>query len=65
MSELCPTTQSVIDLISQRGYAVTLGRAVVVAVHLENGERFMVRGGNLYGAVCELAGQVGVELGDG
>ena len=47
-------------MIGDQGYAVTLGRAVVAAVHLESGERFMVRGSTLYDAAYELAGQVAV-----
>ncbi len=71
---VAPTTQAVIDLIRDNGYAASV-RPVperecpaltydVMAV-AESGERYVVRGEDIHEAVCELAGQVGIELADG
>ena len=59
---------------NDNGYAVTI-RPVPerecreltydVAAMAESGERYVVRGGDVHGVVCELAGQVGIELPDG
>ncbi len=40
-------------------------RHVINAVDARTGESFTVSAGSLYEAVVELAGQVGIELGDG
>ena len=44
------------------GRAGAEGGYVVTATAYRGGERFIVRGADLYEAVVELAGQVGIEL---
>ena len=61
-------TKAVIETIGDNGYCVEIGYVdalpVVVAVDLTTGERFVVRGSDLYETVCEVAIQVGIELDD-
>ncbi len=64
------TTKAVIASIVGIGYAVQPrtdddGNVVAQAANSETAERFIVRGSDLYDAVCELAQQVGIELEDG
>ena len=68
------TVIAFLDLIRGNGYAVSdrpvpergcpelTCDATAVA---ENGERFVVWGQDAHEAVCELAGQVGIDLADG
>ena len=62
-------TKAVIETIGDNGYCVEIGYVdalpVVVAADLKTGERFVVRGSDLYETVVELAQQVGIELEDG
>ena len=62
-------TKAVIETIGAAGYVVEVGYVdalpVVVAVDEGTGERFVVRGSDLYETVVELAQQVGIELDDG
>ncbi len=61
--------KAVIETIGDAGFVVeigyTVGQPVVVAVNENTGERFVVRGEDLYEAVVELAEQVGIKLDDG
>ncbi len=64
------TTKAVIASIVGIGYAVQLrteddGNVVAQAANSETAERFVVRGSDLYDAVCELAQQVGLDLNNG
>ena len=65
MKGLTREAQFIIEMIGELGYVVSVGSMVVEAVHEETGEKFMVRGRNIYEAVCELAWQVGIDLEDG
>ena len=62
-------TKAVIETIGGNGYRVEIGYTdalpVVVAIDEQTGERFVVRGDDLYETVCEVAAQVGIELDDG
>ncbi|MCH7592048.1 MAG: hypothetical protein IH989_04610 [Planctomycetes bacterium] len=58
-----PVTKAVIETIGAAGYVDAL--SVVVAVDERTGERFVVRGDDLYETVVEFAQQVGIELDDG
>lgn len=62
-------TKALIELVGDNGYRVEIGctdgQPVVVAVDERTGERFVVRGDDLYETVCELAVQVGIALEDG
>lgn len=64
------TTKALVEVISDAGYVVMIGadsngNRVVEATDEKTGERFVVRGDNLYATVVELAQQVGIELEDG
>ena len=55
-------------MLADGGYVVGVGRdgdAAVVTATDPSGERWTVRGPDVYAALCELAEQVGFELGDG
>ena len=59
-----------VETIGDAGYRVDIAGGgqeghAVTAVAYGGGERFVVRGADLYEAVVELAGQVGIELEDG
>ena len=62
-------TKALTETIGAAGFAVQLGASkghhVVEAVNEQTGERFVVRGEDLYLTVVELAGQVGLELEEG
>ena len=63
-------TEIIVETIGEAGDRVDIagdGEAgyVVTAVAHRGGERFVVRGADLYEAGVELAGQVGIELEDG
>ena len=62
-------SKAVLETIGDAGFLVTVGASerlpVVTAVNTNTGERFVVRGGDLYHATVELAEQVGIELEDG
>ena len=67
-------TDAVLHVIKGAGYSLgettTINRDgttshVINAVDARTGESFTVSAGTLYEAVVELAGQVGIELGDG
>ena len=62
-------TKAILETIGGAGFTVSLGAAdglsVVEAIDSETGERFVVRGDNLYAATVELAEEVGIELEDG
>ncbi len=61
-------TRAVIETIGAAGYVVEVGYSnalsVIAAVDERTGERFVVRGGDLYETAVELAVQVGIELED-
>ncbi len=64
-----PTT-ALIETISNAGYSLMTGadsdgNSVVEATDERTGEKFVVRGDDLYTAVVELAQQVGLDLEDG
>ena len=63
------TTKALSETIGAAGFAVQLGafkgHHIVEAVNEQTGERFVVRGEDLYATVVELAGQVGIGLEDG
>ncbi len=63
------TTKALIETIGAAGFDVesgtTDGLHVVKAVDRRTGERFVVRGDDLYTVVVELAQQCGIELEDG
>ena len=65
---LDPTTRALLEVIGQAGYTTTVARLDgiyhVTAID-PAGERWRVSGDDLYQVACELAGQVGVALGDG
>ena len=66
--DLDPPTRAVLAVLADGGYVVGVGRdgdAAVVTATDPAGERWTVRGPDVYAALCELAGQVGFELGDG
>ena len=55
-------------VLADGGYVVAVGQdgdAAVVTATDPSGKPWMVRGPDVYAALCELAGQVGFELGDG
>ena len=58
------TTKAIIETIGAAGFSVELGveggREVAKAVSEETGERFVVRGDDLYTVVVELAAQCGL-----
>ena len=60
------TTKVLIETIGAAGFVVEIGYAhelpVVTATDEQTGERFVVRGADLYETVVEVAGQVGIEL---
>ena len=63
-------TRVLIETIGNTGYDVSItydddARSVVTAIDEGTGEIFIVRHEDLYLAVCELAGQIGVEVTDG
>ncbi len=65
-----PVTKVLVETVGDAGYRVDIagdgqGEYVVTAVAHRGGERFVVRGVDLYEAVVELAGQIGIELEDG
>ena len=71
---LAPPTQAIIELIRDNGYAVSVRPvserecrelAYDVTSVADDGERYVVRGAETHEAVCELAGQVGMDLADG
>ena len=65
-----PVTKVLIETIGDAGYRVDVagdgneGYSVTAAAH-RGGERFVVRGVDLYEAVVKLVEQVGIELEDG
>ena len=64
------TTKATIETIGNAGYSVMTGadsdgNSVVEATNNTTGERFIVRGKDLYAAVVKLAQQVGIDLEDG
>lgn len=62
-------TKALIETIGDAGFAVQVcaseGQHVIEAVREETGERFVIRGTDLYRASVELAQQAGIELEDG
>ena len=62
-------TEALIETMGAAGFTVQLGASeghhVVETVNEQTGERFVVRGEDLYATVVELAGQVGIDLEDG
>jgi len=64
-----PVTKCLIEVIGGAGFAVMLsydnGLPVIEAIAHDTGERFIVRGDDLYATTVELALQVGIDLEDG
>ena len=64
-----PVTKVVVETIGDAGYRVDIGAdghgTNVVTAVAADGERFVVRGPDLYLMVVELAQQVGIDLEDG
>ncbi len=64
--DLDPPTRAVLAVLADAGYVVGVGHdgdAAVVTATDPSGESWTVRGPDAYAALCELAGQVGFELG--
>ena len=63
-------TKVLVETIDDTGYRVDIaadgyGTYTVTAVGYHDGERFIVRGPDLYETVIELAAQIGMDLEDG
>ncbi len=70
LSPIDHVTKAVPETVEVLGFTVDVfeprpGHHVVQAVNKTTGETFVVRADDLYVAVCELAGRVGIELEDG
>ena len=66
--DLDPPTHALLAVLADAGYVVGVGRdgdAAVVTATAQSRECWRVRGPDVYTALCELAEQVGFELGDG
>ena len=66
--DLDPPTRAVLAVLADAGFVVGVGRdgdTAVVTPSDPSGESWTVRGPDVYAALCELAEQVGFELGDG
>ncbi|HUU84530.1 MAG TPA: hypothetical protein VM243_13610 [Phycisphaerae bacterium] len=66
--QLDPTTLDVIDKIRGAGYAVSLKydkQLFVVTAKDAAGQTWTARGADAHAAIMDLAGILGVELGDG
>ena len=62
-------TKALIETIGNAGFAVQVGgsdgRHVIEAIREMTGERFVVRGDDLYRVAVELSQQAGIDLEDG
>ena len=61
------TTRAILEHIGELGYVVTVeySDGHVVTATSETGERWTMRGQDIYRAACELAAQVGADARDG
>lgn len=62
-------TKALIETIGDAGFTVQVGASegqhVIEAIRETSGERFVVRGNDLYRVAVELAQQAGIDLEDG
>jgi hypothetical protein len=66
--DLDPPTRALLAVLADTGLVVSVRQedaAAVVKATAQSGERWTVRAPDVYAALCELAGQVGIELGAG
>ncbi len=67
--DLDPPTKAIMATLAADGFVVSVGHddhgRVVVEARDQTGETWQVWEADAYAVVCELAGQVGFDLGDG